>query len=93
MRDHGLLYEPLVFAFPAFDEVAVEDALGDTWEGKGGECATHVTTGIADLESSDEDGVEGRPRHDSELSVGGDGVGESPVRYGGAHAALDDGGQ
>src|SRR5262249_7655313 len=71
-------------------EVSSEDFLADFGHGKRGYRSAHVAARIAILEPPDEARIEHRSRDDAKLPRAGYGVGETPIRDGHAHAALDD---
>jgi hypothetical protein len=71
-------------------EVAIEHFLRDTWNWKSLHRSPNVTSGISVLKAPDEHRVHSRSRDDAELPSARDGICESPVRDGDAHAALDD---
>ena len=60
---------PFAFASAAIHEVPVDDPLTDLGNRERSKRTTHVCTGIADLESSHQEGVECRTGDDTELTV------------------------
>ena len=78
---------------PGGEEIAGEDGLNKGLLGKVRESATDVAVGVAVLQATGEDRVEGYAGDHSELAGLGDGAGEGPRGDGHTHPALDHNGE
>ena len=76
--------------FATGNEPGTQNALGHFRKGKGGEAAAHGASGVAILETADEDLIESGAGDDAELAEAGDGLSEPPAGDAGAHASLND---